>query len=234
LPLVEVSGTVTGEIAHIKASSKKGPRYDENQTEEERNAFSNLILLCSRHHTIIDTEVDEHTTEMLQKLKADHEQDGAIEITPDTTTVSKVFLQKHQNIIINNNSGQVAVNSPGAVQAKTVNIKNSKQKVTVLPPEGSISNNLEMRSYIEYLIAKYQDHQKQDASKEGRYKYMALYNAIKREYGSKWQLVLSSNFELLVSFIQKKIDNTKVGRIRKKRGQKRYHSFSEHLEIINA
>lgn len=234
LPLVEASGTVTGEVAHIKASSKNGPRYDDNQIEEERNSFRNLILLCSRHHTIIDSEVDEHTVEVLKRFNVDHEQERTVEITPYTATVAKVLLQNYQDIIINNNTGQVAVNSPGAVQAKTVNIKSQKQKVTVSPPEGSVSSNLEMRSYIEYLIAKYQDYQKQDTFKVGRYKYMALYNAIKREHGSKWQLVPSSSFESLVTFIQNKVDYTKVGRIRKKRDQKRYHSFSEHLEIINA
>lgn len=233
IPLVEESGTITGEIAHIKASSKNGPRYDNRQSEDERNAYGNLILLCSRHHTIIDSEIDEHTVEKLQKYKINHEQQGTIEISPYTSAVSKVLLQNHQKIIITNNKGRVAVNSPGAVQAKTVNIKSSKQKVTVAPPDGSVSSILEMRSYIEYLISKYQDYQKQDKEKEGRYKYMVIYNAIKAEYGTKWQLIPTSNYKSLERFLQKKIDNTKVGRIRKNRDQKRYHSYSEHMEKSN-
>ncbi len=55
-PLVESSGTVTGEIAHIKAANKGGPRYDSLQTEEQRHEYDNLILLCGRHHKLIDTE----------------------------------------------------------------------------------------------------------------------------------------------------------------------------------
>ncbi len=57
LPLVELSGTVTGEIVHIKAAEKNGPRYDINQAEEERYGFNNLLLLCRRHHKIIDSEI---------------------------------------------------------------------------------------------------------------------------------------------------------------------------------
>ncbi len=230
LPLVESSGTVTGEIAHIKAASKQGPRFDGNQTEEERHSFSNLILLCSRHHIIIDSEIDEHTVEVLQRLKDNHEQQGTVEITPNTAAISKTLLENHQNIAVTNNSGQVAINSPGTVQANTVNIKNSKQKVIVAPPQGAISSNLEMSSYIEYLIGKYKDFQNLDTSKEGRYKYIALYNAIKRGYGSKWQLVPALKFDSLVGFIHKKIDNTKIGRIRKKREEKSYHSFIEHID----
>ena len=234
IPLVEPSGTVTGEIAHIKASSEKGPRYDESQSEEERHGFNNLILLCSRHHTIIDNEISEHSVEKLIAIKKQHEQSGPVEISPHTTSVAQALLSSYQNIAIQNNSGQVAVNSPGAIQANTLNLKTTKKKVSIAPPSGSVSSELDMCSYVEYLISKHQDYQKQHKEKEGRYKYMAIYNAIKREYGCKWQLVPVARFEELVIFLQKKIDNTKVGRIRKSWDQKRYHGFEEHIRGKNA
>ena len=234
VPLVEPSGTLTGEIAHIKAASENGPRYDDSQSEEERHGFSNLILLCGRHHKIIDTEVAEHPVEKLIKIKKRHEQSGPVEITPYTTFVAQALLKTYQNIVIKNNTGQVAVNSPGAIQTNTLHLKTTKKKVTIAPPGGSVSSVLEMCSYIEYLISKYQDYQKQHKEKSGGYKYMAIYNAIKREYGCKWQLVSAERFDNFVSFLQKKIDNTKVGRIRKSRNQKRYHSFEEHTKGKNA
>lgn len=55
-PLIEDTGTVTGIICHIKARSERGPRYDANQTEEERYAFDNLLLMCGRHSKLIDSE----------------------------------------------------------------------------------------------------------------------------------------------------------------------------------
>ena len=33
LPVVESAGTITGEICHIKARSKDGPRYDAAQSD---------------------------------------------------------------------------------------------------------------------------------------------------------------------------------------------------------
>lgn len=232
IPLVELSGTVTGQIAHIKADSENGPRYDVTQTDEERHGFDNLILLCGRHHTIIDTEIEQHPVTLLQKFKKEHEQSGLIEIMPQTSSIAQSLLQNYQNIVISNNSGPVAVNSPGAIQANTINLKTTKQKVTFTPPDGAVASNLKMLSYIEYLIAKYNDYQKQDKTKIGKYKYMAIYVAIKREFNSNWKLIPESHFEELVGFLMKRIDNTMIGRIKKKRGQKRYHSFSEHMGQI--
>lgn len=231
-PLVESSGTVTGEIAHIKAASKEGPRYDSLQTEEQRHAYDNLILLCGRHHKLIDTEHEKYTVEKLFSFKNKALGD-IIELTPYTTTVAQSLLEHYQNLSISNNSGQIAINSPGAVQGKNVNIKVTKQKISLLPPDGAIANNLEMSSYIEYLISKYNDFQKLDLTKEGRYKYIAIFNAIKREFGSKWQLVPSTQFNKLSEYLTRRIDNTKAGRIRKKNSEKNYHSFAEHILKIN-
>jgi hypothetical protein len=236
LPVSENSGTVTGEVAHIKASSVKGPRYDANQTEEERNNYKNLILLCSRHHTIIDSEVEKYTVGILTKMKKEHEIEGVVEITPFTTAVSQTLLNNYQNTVINHNSGQVVVNSPGATQAGTINNFNTTKppKITIPPPNGTVSSDLLMNSYIVYLIEKYQDHQKQDKEKKGDRKYQLIYSAIKREFKSKWQLVPLNNYQALETFLNKRLLNTKVGRIRNNRGQKIFHSLEEHREKINA
>ena len=42
------------EIAHIYALHPNGPRYVAQMSIADRNAFSNLILLCHPHHTLID------------------------------------------------------------------------------------------------------------------------------------------------------------------------------------
>ena len=60
-PLVEDNDIITGEVCHIKARRAGGPRYDERQTEKERNSLANLILLCSRHHKIVDSEPNKYT-----------------------------------------------------------------------------------------------------------------------------------------------------------------------------
>jgi hypothetical protein len=54
-PLVD-GKKVIGKICHIKAKSEGGARYDPLQTAAERHDYENLILLCGRHHDVIDDE----------------------------------------------------------------------------------------------------------------------------------------------------------------------------------
>ncbi|MFW6119234.1 MAG: hypothetical protein ACOC7S_02770 [Planctomycetota bacterium] len=122
----------------------------------------------------------------------------------------------------------MAVESPGAVQADTVNIRAPKRTVKVQPPPGAIACDLAMKNYVKYLIDRYNEWQRIDKEKAGRYKYIAIYNAIKREFKCKWDMVPQTRFDELVAYLQRRIDNTRVGRIRKKRGQKSYRSFDEH------
>lgn len=42
------------EIAHIRAAKKGGERYVEDMTDEQRDAFENLIFLCGLHHKTVD------------------------------------------------------------------------------------------------------------------------------------------------------------------------------------
>lgn len=73
-PIFEDDGQLTGECCHIKAFSLGGPRYDASQTDEERNGVDNLMLMCSRHHAIVDKNVDRYTVEVLQEYKQMHEE----------------------------------------------------------------------------------------------------------------------------------------------------------------
>lgn len=62
-----------GKVAHIRAASPGGPRYDSKMSNSERVAVANLIYLCSDHHDMIDTQVAAHPTELLHKMRSDHE-----------------------------------------------------------------------------------------------------------------------------------------------------------------
>jgi hypothetical protein len=84
-----------------------------------------------------------------------------------------------------------------------------------------------MASYVDYLIQRYQDYQKADVEKTGRFKYMAIFDAIRREFGCRWQFVGQDDFDRLVTCLQSRIDKTKLGRIQKARRQKN-HPFEEH------
>ena len=64
-----------GQVAHIKAESPGGPRYDPNQTDEERHGFHNLLFLCVPHHLVIDdpANLSNYTVEALTEIKKSHE-----------------------------------------------------------------------------------------------------------------------------------------------------------------
>jgi hypothetical protein len=75
-PIFDTShGAMVGQVCHIKGKKPGSARYDPNQTEEERDAFDNLILMCSPHHKIIDdpTTRDAFPVDMLLGYKIDHE-----------------------------------------------------------------------------------------------------------------------------------------------------------------
>lgn len=72
-PIFEDNNLLTAECCHIKAFSTGGPRYDATMTIEERNSVDNLILLCSRHHTIVDADEHTYTVEELKRYKHEHE-----------------------------------------------------------------------------------------------------------------------------------------------------------------
>ena len=61
------------QICHIEAASPDGPRYNRNQTDDERRDYNNLILLCHRCHDMIDNNPDIYTVEILKKWKREHE-----------------------------------------------------------------------------------------------------------------------------------------------------------------
>ena len=76
--LIHWSGTpddpvVLGQIGHIVASSDKGPRADPSMPDKDRNLYSNLILLCSKHHKLVDTLDSVYSVVDLKSYKVIHE-----------------------------------------------------------------------------------------------------------------------------------------------------------------
>jgi hypothetical protein len=65
---------IIGQVAHIEGERPGSARYNVNMTDEERNDYRNLILLCPTHHAIIDKDESEYTAEKLKQIKKKHEQ----------------------------------------------------------------------------------------------------------------------------------------------------------------
>lgn len=106
---------VVGKICHIKARNENGPRWDKEQTPEQRHGYDNLILMCGRHHDVIDDDVDAYTVEYLHRLKAKHEQ-SAGKLSDDEAEHGAQLLLLDQSVSSTNQSGGVV--------AHTINIHN--------------------------------------------------------------------------------------------------------------
>jgi hypothetical protein len=65
--------SIIGEEAHVVAKKEDGPRGKSDLTEEQRDKYDNLILLCNEHHKIIDDQQNEYTIKKLHSFKIKHE-----------------------------------------------------------------------------------------------------------------------------------------------------------------
>jgi len=222
------TGTVTGDISHIRAHNPGGPRFDAKQTAEERHSFENLMLLCTVCHRVVDDRPDIYTVDLLSEMKEMHERDGDIELSIEGARMAqKLHDQAHFSINAAGNA-QVMVGSPGAIQAHQFIVKTTKRKSpSAIPTQGGIGHNLAKRNYTLHLMERYNDFQKWDSSKAGVGKYIVLGRAIKTEFGSKWDFVPESKFFDLIAFIQKRILNSKLGRIKNSRHEKCFSSWQE-------
>jgi hypothetical protein len=66
--------SIVGDEAHIVARSESFTRGDYDAlSPEERDGYSNLILLCKTHHKQVDDQPATYTVEKLREIKAQHE-----------------------------------------------------------------------------------------------------------------------------------------------------------------
>ena len=65
--------TLIGEMCHIVADSGDGPRGKSELTQEQRDKYGNLILLCRNHHREVDQQENKYTVDVLLEMKSSHE-----------------------------------------------------------------------------------------------------------------------------------------------------------------
>jgi hypothetical protein len=75
--------SLVGEVCHIVAESEDGPRGKSPLTKDERNKYSNLILMCCVHHKLIDDQPTTYSIEVLHEIKRTHEEFVRISLNED-------------------------------------------------------------------------------------------------------------------------------------------------------
>jgi hypothetical protein len=114
----KATGSVVGQVCHIKGEKPSAPRYDSAQTDLDRHDFENLILLCNVHHKVIDDNSQAYPVERLLKMKGDHEGrlDGKEPVDEQTSdafasAASIYFFQNGSVIHTTNQMGGQAAHS---------------------------------------------------------------------------------------------------------------------------
>jgi hypothetical protein len=114
-----LSNTLTGEVCHIKGARPGSARFDPSQSDIERHAYANLVLMCPTHHTVIDDDEEAYTVERLHKIKAAHEAQSAPVPDAKATSVAQAFIQSVTNI------GQSGGLSAHTVNASTITVESA-------------------------------------------------------------------------------------------------------------
>jgi hypothetical protein len=223
--MVTESGSVIGEICHITASSRKGPRFDPALTDEERDSFANLILLCPSHHKMADDDTARYTPDLLRDLKQMAARNRLFELTQTDEAKVERLHSTHVEIRVARGA-RVDVAQAHTIHAHTVKLPR-KTKVAMSAHPASVAANLEMSGYVKYLIRRYQKFQHGDTTKEGRGKFAVIYNAIRGEFGRSWEDMAQRDFIVLVSFLHARIRNSKLGRVLGTQENKLFSSFAE-------
>lgn len=71
-PIINEEHKLIGQLCHIEAFSPNGPRYNANQTEDEKNGYDNLLFMCYKHHNETH-DAYKYPVSRLKKIKYEHE-----------------------------------------------------------------------------------------------------------------------------------------------------------------
>lgn len=220
LPIVEDSGTVTGIICHIGARNRGGPRFNAKQTDDQRHAYENLILMCARHSKVIDSEPTFYTVAKLTQFKAEHERPSENELSVADGRKVDLLLAEYRDLYIN--ARQVVIEHLGeAVFPKS-------KGPTIAAPAGSIGIDLLRRNYTKYLIDRYNYFASRQPERKN-FAFPAVFKLIERRYRvRKWELVPLERFEDLCDELHAMIDRTWLARVNQSKGKRSYSSLEEY------
>lgn len=99
----DTGSIILGEMAHVIARSENGPRGSEIfLAADERDKYSNLILLCPTHHRMIDKAPQNYSVPQILEWKDEHETRISLALTEIKFTSTSELFEKVAPIVLEN------------------------------------------------------------------------------------------------------------------------------------
>lgn len=221
---------VVAEMCHIRARRKNGPRFDPTLSATERDGFDNLLILCPTCHTLVDKDLKMYPSGALQQIKARHEQQGAVELTPTVTAAAlKIFARLHECPTASARNRSIAVSISGDNHGPIKITQNNGSIGNRGYTANSIGGDANLANYIEYLCGLWVDYTKGIYPDEDQ-RWAFIGTKIKRKFRLKKRTrghLSAERFWDLVRFLDHELSSTPVGRKHIKNKTKLCRSFHE-------
>jgi len=154
-PIV-IGETVVGEICHIRARRKNGPRFDPELTASQRNEYGNLLLLCRTCHKLIDSNEHTYTVELLSDIKEIQDREGGLELDSIGREGARVLIQhfkpKRKTTAQAGDSGVAVAVGGDNLGNITINQPKAEPKSKGRYPVNSIGADANLCGYVDYLF----------------------------------------------------------------------------------
>lgn len=230
------TGVVYGEVCHIEGVEAGAARHNPNLDKEAVNSETNLVLLCHKHHKVVDALPQKYDVGWLKEIKHRHELQGVVDISPAQAQSARLMLaemaESAPQRTYNNSQHFEAVDN--AIQNITINRISGRGKKSVpsVPPTGTIGCDPAKRSYVNHLYNRLIDFK----SKIPKYNVTKAASIVARNvsklFGATWTNIPLSRYDGIVAYLQAEIDKTPIGRKNSAKGIKNYSSYDEFMQKI--
>ena len=230
------TGVVYGEVCHIEGVEAGAARHNPNLDKEAVNSEANLVLLCHKHHKLVDALPRKYDVGWLKEIKHRHELQGIVDISPAQAQSARLMLAEMAEAASQRtyNNSQHFEAADNAIQNITINkiSGRGKRSVPSVPPSGTIGCDPAKRSYVNHLYDRLIDFK----SKIPKYNAIKAASIVSRNvrklFGSTWTNVPLSRYDGVIAYLQAEIDKTPIGRKNCARGKKNYSSYDEFMQKI--
>ena len=189
-----------------------------------------MILLCPQHHKVIDDQPQIYTADLLVELKAIHESVVGRKSYPEDDFYAQLLLNAYRNVEIVNNSGNIAINSPGSIQGTNVTVKARGSNVKIQPALGSLGADPVLSKYVAHLIIRYNEFASKGSNTKTKFCFGAISKNIESKFGTRWQLLGMEYSHDVIEYLQFRINRTKQARINKGSAHPAFSSLDEYVK----